>query len=156
MAKASHVAADDTKDMVELLADGGIPKRAIAKAMPAIIGVLNSHCADQLEHRAKMVNANAVRRLFRLIEEGSTPATTSWLKGRVGWKDGQTVLVEEKTPRKTYGCGTLSRDEDEALRKSLSLVERGQAQERLWPRTIFRVLRLQRLQAASKNRADLT
>ena len=63
-----------------------------------------------------------MRRLFRLIEQGSTPATIFWLKTRAGWKEGQTVEIEQKQNHQTYDFSKLYDRERAELRAKLETV----------------------------------
>ena len=69
-----------------------------------------------------MANAKVVRRLFRLIEQGSTPATIFWLKARAGWKEGQTIEVEQKSAEQAFDFSALSDVERAELRAKLEAV----------------------------------
>lgn len=117
----AHEPTDDQRHIVEVLVAGGTPKTIIAKALGIGMKTLQRHYADELETGLELANAKVVRRLFRLIEQGSTPATIFWLKTRAGWKEGQVVEIEQKAEPQTYDFSKLS-DQDRAdLRNKLEI-----------------------------------
>tara|TARA_R110002049_G_scaffold137350_2_gene297356 strand:- start:38669 stop:39010 length:342 start_codon:yes stop_codon:yes gene_type:complete len=105
--------------MVEVLVAGGTPNTTIAKAMGIGMNTLRRHYKDELECGLELANSKVVRRLFRLIEQGSTPATIFWLKTRAGWKEGQTIEIEKKEDARQYDFSHLTTEEKNALRSTL-------------------------------------
>ena len=122
MAMPAHKPTDDQRHIVEVLVAGGTPKTTIAKALGIGMKTLQRHYADELESGLELANAKVVRRLFRLIEQGSTPATIFWLKTRAGWKEGQTVEIEQKQEQQAYDFTKLSDQERADLRAKLEVV----------------------------------
>ncbi|WP_170773938.1 hypothetical protein [Ruegeria lacuscaerulensis] len=122
MAMPAHEPTDDQRHIVEVLVAGGTPKTIIAKALGIGMKTLQRHYGEELETGLELANAKVVRRLFRLIEQGSTPATIFWLKTRAGWKEGQTVEIEQKQDLKSYDFSKLSDLERADLRAKLETV----------------------------------
>jgi transposase len=121
-----HLPTDELRHMVEVLVAGGTPNRTIAKALNIGMNTLRRHYSKELEGGLEMANAKVVRRLFRLIEQGSTPATIFWLKARAGWKEGQIIEVERKPQETPYDFAKLTPDERESLRITLERAVGGQ------------------------------
>ncbi|MDU8945938.1 hypothetical protein [Ovoidimarina sediminis] len=122
MAMPAHIPTDEQRHIVEVLVAGGTPKTTIAKAMGIGMNTLRRHYKNELESGLELANAKVVRRLFRLIEQGSTPATIFWLKTRAGWKEGQTVEIEQKQDQQPYDFSKLSDQERADLRIKLETV----------------------------------
>lgn len=117
-----HLPTDESRHMVEVLVAGGTPNRTIAKALDIGMNTLRRHYGNELEHGLEMANAKVVRRLFRLIEQGSTPAAIFWLKARAGWKEGQVVEVAQKGAEPAYNFSALTDVERAELRAKLEAV----------------------------------
>jgi transposase len=117
-----HIPTDELRHMVEVLVAGGTPNRTIAKALDIGMNTLRRHYGKELGWGLEMANAKVVRRLFRLIEQGSTPATIFWLKARAGWKEGQVVEVAQKAGEPTYDFSALTEMERAELRTKLEAV----------------------------------
>ncbi len=118
MAMPTHIPTDEQRHLVEVLVAGGTPKTTIARAMGIGMNTLRRHYKVELECGLELANAKVVRRLFRLIEQGSTPATIFWLKARAGWKEGQILEVKQKT-EVAYDYSKLTEQERIDLRISL-------------------------------------
>ncbi|WP_431300636.1 hypothetical protein [Tabrizicola sp. BL-A-41-H6] len=116
-----HLPTDELRHMVEVLVAGGTPNRTIAKALDIGMNTLRRHYSNELDHGLATANAKVVRRLFRLIEQGSTPATIFWLKARAGWKEGQVVEVAQKA-EPAYNFSALTDAERVELRAKLEAV----------------------------------
>ena len=116
----THFPTEEERHLVEVLVAGGTPKATIAKAMGISMNSLKRHYREELEHGLEIANAKVVRRLFRLIEQGSTPAAIFWLKTRAGWKEGQVIEVERK--QEAHDFSQLSTNERAALRTQLEKV----------------------------------
>lgn len=116
MAAKSHTTTDDNRHLVEVLVAGGTPKRTIARSMGIGMNTLRRYYKDELETGLELANAKVVRRLFRLIEQGSTPATIFWLKTRAGWKEGQILEIKEKPTGPKYDFAKMSPEERQKLR----------------------------------------
>lgn len=117
-----HTPTDETRHIVEVLVAGGTPNRTIAKALDIGMNTLRRHYGQELEHGLEQANAKVVRRLFRLIEQGSTPACIFWLKARAGWKEGQVLEVTSKPAEPAYDFSALSEGERADLRLKLEAV----------------------------------
>ena len=122
MAMPMHEPTDEQRHIVEVLVAGGTPKTTIAKALGIGMKTLQRHYTEELNSGLESANAKVVRRLFRLIEQGSTPATIFWLKTRAGWKEGQTVEIEQKQATPSYDFTKLSDQERTDLRVKLETV----------------------------------
>ena len=122
MAMPAHEPTDDQRHIVEVLVAGGTPKTTIAKALGIGMKTLQRHYTEELDSGLELANAKVVRRLFRLIEQGSTPATIFWLKTRAGWKEGQTVEIEQKQAPPSYDFEKLSDSERADLRVKLETI----------------------------------
>ena len=122
MAMPTHKPTDEQRHIVEVLVAGGTPKTIVAKALGIGMKTLQRHYNEELESGLELANAKVVRRLFRLIEQGSTPATIFWLKTRAGWKEGQTVEIEQKHQLPSYDFAKLSDQERADLRVKLETV----------------------------------
>lgn len=117
MSTPLHKPTKTNRRLVEVLVAGGTPKRTIAKAMGIAQGTLNKYYSDELELGAEMANARVVKRLYRLIQQGSTPATIFWLKARAGWKEGTDVTKQQsELDAPQYQFERLSEDERRNLR----------------------------------------
>lgn len=127
MAQPPHEPSDENRHAVEALVAAGTSMKTISKALQISMGALRRHYRTELDQGRDLATARVVRRLFQLIDAGSTPAVVFYLKCRAGWKEGQVIEVEDKTPKKNFDFSALSRDEKEALRKSLAMVVRGHA-----------------------------
>lgn len=119
MAMPMHEPTDDQRHIVEVLVAGGTPKTTIAKALGIGMKTLQRHYTEELDSGLESANAKVVRRLFRLIEQGSTPATIFWLKTRAGWKEGQVVEIEQKQAAPVYDFTSLTDVERADLRNKL-------------------------------------
>jgi transposase len=119
MAMTTHKPTDDQRHLVEVLVAGGTPKRTIARAMGIGMNTLRKRYKIELETGLEMANSKVVRRLYRLIEQGSTPATIFWLKTRAGWKEGQTIEVKQVDKTSPYDFASLTDDERATLRQTL-------------------------------------
>jgi transposase len=119
MAMTTHKPTDDQRHLVEVLVAGGTPKRTIARAMGIGMNTLRKRYKIELETGLEMANSKVVRRLYRLIEQGSTPATIFWLKTRAGWKEGQTIEVKQVDKTSPYDFASLTDDERATLRVTL-------------------------------------
>ena len=119
MAMTTHRPTDDQRHLVEVLVAGGTPKRTIARAMGIGMNTLRKRYKIELETGLEMANSKVVRRLYRLIEQGSTPATIFWLKTRAGWKEGQTIEVKQVDKTSPYDFASLTDDERATLRVTL-------------------------------------
>jgi transposase len=117
-----HIPSDETRHIVEVLVGGGTPNRTIAKALNIGMNTLRRYYGKELEGGHEIANAKVVRRLFRLIEQGSTPATIFWLKARAGWKEGQVVEVAQKAAEPAYDFSVLTDAERNELRAKLVAV----------------------------------
>ncbi len=122
MAMPAHKPTNEHRHIVEVLVAGGTPKTIIAKALGIGMKTLQRHYREELDSGLELANVKVVRRLFRLIEQGSTPATIFWLKTRAGWKEGQTVEIEQKTEQHAYDFTKLSDQERADLRVKLETV----------------------------------
>lgn len=122
MAMPMHEPTDEQRHIVEVLVAGGTPKTIIAKALGIGMKTLQRHYSSELVSGLELANAKVVRRLFRLIEQGSTPATIFWLKTRAGWKEGQTVEIEQKQELQTYDFSKLTDPERADLRVKLETI----------------------------------
>ena len=111
MVMPTHTPSEDQRHIVEVLVAGGTPKTTIAKALDIGMNTLRRHYKDELENGLELANAKVVRRLFRLIEQGSTPATIFWLKTRAGWKEGQTLEIEQKQELPPHDYSKLTDEE---------------------------------------------
>jgi len=122
MVMPTHTPSEDQRHIVEVLVAGGTPKTTIAKALDIGMNTLRRHYKDELENGLELANAKVVRRLFRLIEQGSTPATIFWLKTRAGWKEGQTLEIEQKQEQPPHDFSKLTDEERADLRAKLEMV----------------------------------
>jgi len=122
MAMPAHEPTEDQRHIVEVLVAGGTPKTIIARALSIGMKTLQRHYTDELDSGLELANAKVVRRLFRLIEQGSTPATIFWLKTRAGWKEGQTVEIEQKQAPPSYDFTNLTDVERADLRMKLETI----------------------------------
>jgi transposase len=122
MSMTPHIPSDETRHIVEVLVGGGTPNRTIAKALNIGMNTLRRYYGKELEGGHEIANAKVVRRLFRLIEQGSTPATIFWLKARAGWKEGQVVEVAQKAAEPAYDFSVLTDAERNELRAKLVAV----------------------------------
>jgi transposase len=120
-----HIPSDETRHIVEVLVGGGTPNRTIAKALNIGMNTLRRHYGQELEQGLEMANAQVVRRLFRLIEQGSTPACIFWLKARAGWKEGQVLEVAQKEVAPAYDFSVLTDAERNELRAKLVAIMGG-------------------------------
>ncbi|MEY8118441.1 hypothetical protein AB9F26_09265 [Falsihalocynthiibacter sp. BN13B15] len=118
----THTPSEDQRHIVEVLVAGGTPKTTIAKALDIGMNTLRRHYKDELENGLELANAKVVRRLFRLIEQGSTPATIFWLKTRAGWKEGQTLEIKQKQEHPPHDFSKLTAEERADLRTKLEIV----------------------------------
>jgi transposase len=125
MAMTAHSPTDDQRHLVEVLVAGGTPKRTIARAMGIGMNTLRKRYKVELDTGLEMANSKVVRRLYRLIEQGSTPATIFWLKTRAGWKEGQTIEIEKKPDQPSIDYSKLSQSERDNLRAILEKAVRG-------------------------------
>lgn len=116
MATPLHKPTKENRRMIEVLVAGGTPKRTIAKALGIAQGTLHKYYAEELELGAEMANARVVKRLYRLIQQGSTPATIFWLKARAGWKEGYSVVKESAPEVPEMDFSRLSQEERNDLR----------------------------------------
>lgn len=120
MAAKSHKPNKLTRQAVEVLVAGGTPKRTIAKALGIAQDTLRKYYPDELEMGAEMANARVVRRLFRLIEQGSTPAAIFWLKTRAGWREGHSVELTRGPDRPAMDLEALTQKERDELRRLIT------------------------------------
>jgi IS30 family transposase len=120
MATPKHRPTKDNRRMIEVLVAGGTPKRTIAKALGIAQGTLHKYYAEELELGAEMANARVVKRLYRLIQQGSTPATIFWLKARAGWKEGTNVVKEQAADIPEMDFSRLSQEERNNLREHIN------------------------------------
>ncbi|MEJ6397309.1 hypothetical protein [Yoonia sp. 208BN28-4] len=119
MAMTTHEPTEDQRHLVEVLVAGGTPKRTIARAMGIGMNTLRKRYKVELETGLEMANSKVVRRLYRLIEQGSTPATIFWLKTRAGWKEGQTIEVKQNNKASPFDFASLNDEERATLRLPL-------------------------------------
>ena len=83
-----HTPTEESRRVVAILADHGVPQDDIGLAVGATGKTLRRHYGRELESGIALANARVLTTAFEMATSGRCPAMTIfWLKTRLGWRE---------------------------------------------------------------------
>jgi len=86
----------ETRDQVQALSGYGLKDDQIARVVGLSESMMKKRCRDELDKGRAVAAATLAQCAFRMATSGNSPVMTIFLcKTRLGWKDVQTVQIQE-------------------------------------------------------------
>lgn len=100
-----HRPTKKSREIVERMLVGGIPRADIAKVLEIDEKTLKKHYQKELDSAASIANSRISQTLFQKALDGDTTAMIWWTKSRMRWREHKEDQQEKIAPNITVVIG---------------------------------------------------